>query len=111
VKHNLKGMLKYKSKNLDPFSLPPTDHARRKHENTTDHDRCLSYASSQTVTDTCLLGVEEHSPAVYELDTTDLSLWNENVEQRAKAIIDAFLKVRFRQISLHILDISFVFLE
>jgi tRNA dimethylallyltransferase len=37
--------------------------------------------------------VEEHSPDVYELDTTDLSLWHENVEQRAEAIIDAFLKV------------------
>ncbi len=37
--------------------------------------------------------VEEHSPDVYELDTTDLSLWNENVEQRAETIIDAFLKV------------------
>ncbi len=37
--------------------------------------------------------VEEHSPDVYELDTTNLSLWHENVEQRAEAIIDAFLKV------------------
>ncbi|CAF0823207.1 unnamed protein product [Rotaria sp. Silwood1] len=36
--------------------------------------------------------VEEHSPNVYELDTTNLSLWHENVEQRAEAIIDAFLK-------------------
>ncbi|CAF4203074.1 unnamed protein product [Rotaria socialis] len=36
--------------------------------------------------------VEEHSPNVYELDTTNLSLWNENVEQRAEAIINAFLK-------------------
>jgi hypothetical protein len=39
--------------------------------------------------------VEEHSPDVYELDTTNLSLWHENVEQRAEAIIDAFLKVIF----------------
>lgn len=37
--------------------------------------------------------IEEHSPDVYELDTTDLSLWHENVEQRAEAIIDAFIKV------------------
>ncbi|CAF3731285.1 unnamed protein product [Adineta steineri] len=36
--------------------------------------------------------VEEHSPDVYELDTTNLSSWTENVEQRAEAIIDAFLK-------------------
>ncbi|CAF1360680.1 unnamed protein product, partial [Rotaria sordida] len=36
--------------------------------------------------------VEKHSPNVYELDTTNLSLWYENVEQRAEAIIDAFLK-------------------
>ncbi|CAF4019707.1 unnamed protein product [Rotaria sp. Silwood2] len=36
--------------------------------------------------------IEEHSPNVYELDTTNLSLWHENVEQRAEAIIDAFLK-------------------
>jgi len=36
--------------------------------------------------------VEDHSPDVYELDTTNLSLWHENVEQRAEAIIDAFLK-------------------
>jgi hypothetical protein len=40
-----------------------------------------------------LEGVEEHSPNVYELDTTDLSSWQVNVEQRAEAIIDAFLKV------------------
>jgi hypothetical protein len=39
--------------------------------------------------------VEEHSPDIYELDTTDLSLWHENVEQRAEAIIDAFLKVNY----------------
>ena len=37
--------------------------------------------------------VEEHSPDVYELDTTDLSSWHQNVEQRAEMIIDAFLKV------------------
>ncbi|CAF0826126.1 unnamed protein product [Adineta ricciae] len=36
--------------------------------------------------------VEEHSPDVYELDTTDLTCWEENVEQRAEAIIEAFLK-------------------
>ena len=36
---------------------------------------------------------EEHSPDIFELDTTDLSLWHENVEQKAEAIIDAFLKV------------------
>lgn len=39
--------------------------------------------------------VEENSPDVYELDTTDLSLWHENVEQRAENIINAFLKVIF----------------
>lgn len=39
--------------------------------------------------------VEEHSPDVYELDTTDLSSWHEAVEQRAEMIIDAFLKVCF----------------
>lgn len=37
--------------------------------------------------------MEEHSPDVYELDTTNLSLWSENVEKRAEDIIDAFLKV------------------
>ncbi len=36
---------------------------------------------------------EEHSPDVYQLDTTDVSSWHENVEQRAEAIIDTFLKV------------------
>lgn len=46
--------------------------------------------------------VEENSPDVYELDTTDLSLWNENVEQRAESIIDAFLKV----ISILLISIS-----
>lgn len=40
--------------------------------------------------------VEEHSPDVYELDTTELSSWHENVEQRAESIIDAFLKVNTR---------------
>ena len=41
----------------------------------------------------CISGVEEHSPDVYELDTTDLTCWKENVEQRAEAIVEAFLKV------------------
>ncbi|UJR27967.1 hypothetical protein I4U23_009225 [Adineta vaga] len=36
--------------------------------------------------------VEEHSPDVYELDTTNLTLWKENVEHRAESIIEAFLK-------------------
>ncbi|CAF4990212.1 unnamed protein product, partial [Rotaria sp. Silwood1] len=45
--------------------------------------------------------VEEHSPNVYELDTTNLSLWHENVEQRAEAIIDAFLKRRLYEYTLH----------
>ena len=39
-------------------------------------------------------GVEEHSPGVYELDTTDLANWQENVEERAEKIIEAFLHVR-----------------
>ncbi|CAF0931533.1 unnamed protein product, partial [Didymodactylos carnosus] len=36
--------------------------------------------------------VEDHSPDVYELDTTDITQWDENVEGRAFEIINAFLK-------------------
>ena len=41
--------------------------------------------------------VEEHSPDVYELDTTDISAWQENVEKKAEQIIQAFLKVIFKE--------------
>ncbi|CAF4366713.1 unnamed protein product [Rotaria sp. Silwood2] len=39
-----------------------------------------------------ILNIEKHSANVYELDTTNLSLWHENAKQQAEAIVDAFLR-------------------
>ena len=54
-------------------------------------------------------GVDDGSPEVYELDTTDISSWRENVEQRAEAIIDAFLKVDLFRTPLACCDPSSLF--